>query len=175
MKPTIHEAARQLEDRGLLTRVQADNSVEIIEHVRQVLGKDLPEDLKAFYREGITRLGDFNAILPTGNDRVGWRSGTTMMDCLLAASAVPIFSDGCGSLFGLDLSAEDATPAVYFFDHEDEFRTPSWAAGSSLATFLLILADSDRAQSEGWPLRRELKLDPDLDNCVRAPAIWNAG
>ena len=95
------------------------------------------------------------------------------MDCLLPASAVPLISDGCGSLFGLDLSAADAGPAVYFFDHEDEFRTPRWAAGSSLGLFLLVLADSDRALSEGWPLQWALKLDPDLDKCRRAPAIWN--
>ena len=175
MSQTVHDVAQKLEDRGLLTRARADDSAGIIEHVRQALRKDLPEDLEAFYRERITRLGDFNAILPTGNERVGWRSGATAMDCLLPASAVPLFSDGCGSLFGLDLSAGDAMPAVYFFDHEDEFRTPSWAAGSSLAAFLLILADSDRAQSEGWPLQWELNLDPHLGNCARAPAIWDAG
>jgi hypothetical protein len=175
MKPTVHEAARLLEERGLLTRTRADQSAGIIDHVREALGNDLPEDLEAFYRERISRVGDFNAILPTGNDRVGWRSGAVRMDSLLPASAVPLFSDGCGSLFGLDLSAADAAPAVYFFDHEDEFRTPRWAAGSSLGSFLLLLADSDQAQSENWPLHWELKLDPDLDKCTRAPAIWNTG
>jgi hypothetical protein len=38
-----------------------------------------------------------------------------------------------------------------------------------------MLADSDRAQSESWPLQWELNLDPDLDKCARAPAIWNTG
>ena len=130
MKPTVHEAARQLEERGLLTRTRADQSAGIIDHVREALGNGLPEDLEAFYRERISRVGNFNAILPTGNDRMGWRSGAVRMDSLLPASAVPLFSDGCGSLFGLDLSAAGAAPAVYFFDHEDEFRTPRWAAGS---------------------------------------------
>ena len=147
MKPTIHEAARQLEAGGLLTRARADHSAGIIEHVRQILGKTLPEDLETLLPRAHRARG--RPILPTGNDRVGWRSGAIRIDCLLAASAVPLFSDGCGSLFGLDLSAADAGPAVYFFDHEDEFRTPRWAAGSSLGSFLLVLTDSDRALSEG--------------------------
>lgn len=175
MKPTVHEAARQLEERGLLTRTPADQSAGIIDHVREALGKGFPEDLEAFYRERIARVGDFNAILPTGNDRVGWRSTAVRMDSLIPASAAPLFSDGCGSLFGLDLSAIDADPAVYFFDHEDGFKSPRWAAGSSLGSFLLLLADSDQAQRENWPPRWELTLDPDLDKCTRAPAIWHTG
>jgi hypothetical protein len=65
-------------------------------------------------------------------------------------------------------------PAVYFFDHEREFRTPQWAAGSSLGAFLLLLADGDRAHREGWPPKWELAIDPAPDKCPRAPAIWNA-
>jgi hypothetical protein len=92
---------------------------------------------------------------------------------LLHVQAVPIFFDGCGSLYGLDLSSGDLTPAVYFFDHEDEFSKPHWAAGSSLGAFLLLLADHDRAYRENWSERWQLAIDPDLDNCPRAPAIWN--
>lgn len=177
MTPAVHDAARQLEDRGLLIRAndRASDVAGMIDHVKHTLGRELPVELESFYRERITRLADFNAILPKGNDLVGWRSGPVRIDCLLQASAVPIFSDGCGSLFGLDLSAEVATHAVYFFDHEDEFKTPQWAAGSSLGHFLLLLAESDRALSEAWPSRWELTLDPDLERCSRAPAIWNAG
>lgn len=94
---------------------------------------------------------------------------------LLHAEAVPIFLDGSGSLFGLDLSAGDSPPAVYFFDHEQEFAAPQWAAGSSLGAFRLLLGDSDRAHQGGRPLKWELEIDPDLEHCTRAPAIWNAG
>jgi hypothetical protein len=50
-----------------------------------------------------------------------------------------------------------------------------WAAGSSLGAFLLLLADGDRAHREAWPPKWELAIDPDLEKCLRAPAIWNAG
>jgi hypothetical protein len=66
-------------------------------------------------------------------------------------------------------------PAVYFFDKEDSFEKPAWAAGSSLGVFLLLLADHDRSYDENWPQRWELKVDPDIERCPRAPAIWNAG
>ena len=73
MKPTIPEAARQLEERGLLTRTRADQSAGIIDHVREALGNDLPEDLEAFYRERISRVDDFNAIFRRGT--IGWAGG----------------------------------------------------------------------------------------------------
>lgn len=58
---------------------------------------------------------------------------------------MPLFDDGCGNLFGLDLTPDADPRAVYFFDHERSFEAPEWAAGSSLARFLLYLADADRA------------------------------
>lgn len=95
---------------------------------------------------------------------------------LLHVNAVPIFFDGSGSLFGLDLGEEkDRVPAVYFFDHADGFGRPRWAAGSSLGAFLLLLAESDRALRNGRPARWELSIDPDIDKCPRAPPIWAAG
>jgi hypothetical protein len=174
MKPTIAEAAKHLEQRGELIRTRADQSARIIEHVREQVGRDLPPDLEAFYRERIARVGDFLAIAPVWNDRVGWRPAWVETTILLPARAVPIFSDGCGSYYGVDLEAGDASPAVYFFDHQDNFSRPLWAAGSSLATFLLLLADGDRAFFEKWPAKWELGIDPDLEHCPRAPAIWNA-
>jgi len=66
-------------------------------------------------------------------------------------------------------------PAVYFFDHEDSYERPHWAAGSSLGAFLLLLADGDRAHAEAWPQKWELSIDPDIEKCPRAPAIWAAG
>jgi hypothetical protein len=166
-------AAKELEQRGLLRRHRADNSERIIDHVSQQLGRKLPADLEALYRERIARVGDFAAIAPVWNDRVGWRPVAVEATRLLSSQAVPVFWDGCGSLYGLDFSAGDNVPAVYFFDHEDEFATPQWAAGSSVGAFLLLLGDSDRADREGWPPKWELAIDPDLERCPRAPAIWN--
>jgi hypothetical protein len=171
----VAAAAREVEQKGLLRRHRANNSERIICHVTQQLGRKLPPDLEALYRECISRVGEFDAIAPIWNDRVGWRPVAVEATRLLSSQAVPIFSDGCGSLYGLDLSAGDNVPAVYFFDHEDEFATPRWAAGSSLGAFLLLLAESDRAGREAWPSKWELAIDPDLERCPRAPAIWNAG
>lgn len=175
MRIRVADAAEKLERRGLLERTHADYSAQIIAHVREQIGQDLPPDLVDFYREHISRIGDFQAIAPVWNERVGWRPTAIRSTDLLAAQAIPIFSDGCGSLFGLDLSEGSRTPAVYFFDHEHDFTSPQWAAGSSLGSFLLLLADSDRAIQEGWPSRWQLKIDPELDKCRRAPALWNAG
>jgi hypothetical protein len=175
VKIRVADAVQKLEQMGVLERTRADHTALIISHVREQVGQDLPPDLEDFYGERIARIGDFHAITPIWNDHVGWRPVAVQTTDLLPAKAIPIFSDGCGSLFGLDLSAGDRTPAVYFFDHEQDFRAPQWAAGSSLGSFLLLLADSDRAQREGWPPRWELGIDPDLDTCPRAPALWNAG
>lgn len=175
MSISVPEAARQLEERGLLTRERKDDSVRIIQHVRNLLGRELPSDLIDFYRERIATLGEFYAQTPGWNDRVGWRSPDSLVTGLLHAEAVPLFDDGCGNLYGLDLQPGVNTPAVYFFDHERGYEEPEWAAGSSLGAFLLLLADSDRALAEGWPSRWQLKIDPDIENCPRAPAIWFAG
>lgn len=172
---SIADVAKALEQRHELIRARVDHSARIIEHVSDELGEQLPEDLKALYRELILRVGDFLAIVPTWSERAGWRAGMVETTFLLPERAVPIFSEGCGSLYGVDLDAGDAKPAVYFFDHQDAFSRPSWAAGSSIATFLLLLADSDRAHRESWPPRWELAIDADLERCPRAPAIWNAG
>jgi len=169
----VAEAVRTLEAQGRVKRDRTDHSERIIARISEQLGRALPPDLEAFYRARIARIGDSNAIAPIWNDFVGWRPMAVDSTKLLHVQAVPIFFDGCGSLYGLDLASGDATPAVYFFDHEDEFSKPHWAAGSSLGAFLLLLADHDRAYRERWPERWELSIDPDLDKCPRAPAIWN--
>ena len=175
MRIPVSEAARRLEARGLFKRHRNDHSVRIIEHVRNLLGRELPADLVDFYRERIASIGEFTAQTPTWNERVGWRSRDTLVTNLLQANAVPLFDDGCGSFYGLDLTSGVDIPAVYFFDHEDGYERPHWAAGSSLGAFLLVLADADRAYAEGWPDRWELKIDPDIERCPRAPALWFAG
>lgn len=172
MKISVSDAVHHLEERALIERERGDHVDKIIEHVEGLLGRPLPMDLADFYRERIARLGEFYARTPEWNARVGWRSPDSLVTELLHADAVPLFGDGCGNLYGLDLTPGVETPAVYFFDHERNFEKPEWAAGSSLGAFLLILADSDRAYSEHWPARWELRIDPDIENCPRAPAIW---
>jgi len=175
MRVDVSEATRQLEERRLIKRERHNHSERIIEHVGHLLGRELPADLVGFYRERIARLGEFYAQTPEWNDRMGWRSPDSLVTQLLHADAVPLFDDGCGNLYGLDLTPGADAPAVYFFDHERSYEKPEWAAGSSLGAFLLLLADSDRAYAEHWPPRWELTIDPDIEKCPRAPAIWNAG
>lgn len=93
---------------------------------------------------------------------------------LAQVSAVPLFNDGCGNLFGLDLLSGNSVPAVYFFDHEVGFEKPEYAAGSALGPFLLLLAQHDQAIQEGRAPGWELTVDPDIDKCPRAPPIWLA-
>jgi hypothetical protein len=175
MRIPVSEAARQLEDRGLLVRERQDHSVRIVAHVRTLLDRPLPEDLVDFYRERIAKIDELSARSPGWNDWVGWRSPDSLVTELLHADAVPLFGDGSGNLYGLDLTPGIETPAVYFFDHENGFEKPEWAAGSSLGAFMLLLAVNDRAALENWPPRWELAIDPDIEKCPRAPAIWATG
>jgi hypothetical protein len=135
----------------------------------------MPADLEDLYRERVAMIGDYSFISPVWNSYVGWRPLALEMNCLLHASAAPICLDGYGNLFGLDLREDDHTPAVYFFDANRGYEAPEYAAGSSLGAFMLLLAESDRAFDEGWPPKWELKIDPDIARCPRAPAIWDAG
>ena len=175
MRLPVAQAVELIESKGLLKRERQDQSGKVIAHVAEVLGRDLPTDLIDFSRERIARIGDFTSIVPDWNEYVGWRMPDSWIRRLLHLDAVPIFDDGCGNIFGLDLRPDVDVPAVYFFDHERDFEAPEWAAGSSIGTFLLILAESDRAVDEGWPDGWELEIDPDIERCPRAPAIWNAG
>lgn len=172
MKIPVAEAARQLEERGLLTRFRHDQSERVIKRARELLGPDLPADLIDFYREHIAWIADFQSHVPVWNDWVGWKDDDILAE-LLHVDAAPLFGDGYGNIYGLDLRSRIATPAVYLFDHEREFEIES-AAGSSLGAFMLLLADEDRAYAEGWPERWELDIDPDIETCPRARAIWAA-
>lgn len=174
MRIAVADAARQLEQRGLLERERGDGSIRVVERVRRLIGRALPSDLEDFYRERIARIGEFHAMTPEWNDHVGWRSPDTLVTALLHAGGVPIFDDGCGNLYGLDLTQGEEVPVVYFFDHERSYDKPAYAAGSALGAFLLLLADGDRAQAEHWPRKWELRIDPDLEKCPRAPPIWSA-
>lgn len=174
MSITVSEACRTLEARGALRRSRRDEAEGIIQQVRELLGGRMPPDLEALYRERVASIGDFAAIMPKWNERPEWRRDRSM-GVLLHVDAVPIFSDGCGNLYGLDLASGDQRPAVYFFDSEDLFERPHWAAGSSLARFLLLLAEHDQALDQGRRPGWELSIDPEIDKCPRAPAIWLAG
>ena len=137
--------------------------------------KKLAADVEAFYRERVRRVAEFWAVAPTWNDRVGWRTEDRIVTQLLHVEALPVLSDGCGNLFGVDLSIRSDAPAVYFFDHEDGFAEPRWAAGSSLGRFLLLMADHDRAYDEGWPADWWSSIDPEITRCPRAPPLWLGG
>lgn len=172
MRIPVAEAARVLEERGTLTRLRNDQSDRVISFVREVLGRDLPRDLEDFYRAHIDRIDGNPALVPRWNERIGWGDWAEQIKVLLHADAVPLVLEGCGNLFGLDLTEGSSNPAVYFFDHETQFDKPQHAVGSSLGTFLLLLAEEDRAYAEGWPTGWQLEIDPDLNRCPRGRAIW---
>jgi hypothetical protein len=175
---SVAEAARQLEEQGLLERYPKNQAERVINRVTEIVGQELPSELKAFYREHIANIGrDASAYLPIWNDwpGIGWHGTDWSISLLLDARAVPIFSDGSGNYYGVDLIGKGPTSAVYFFDAERSLEKPAFAAGSSIGRFLLLLAKLDQAFDEKWPERWELEIDPDIDKCTRARAIWNAG
>ena len=174
MRISVSEAVRQLDERGLIERERQDHSGKIITHVAELLGRELPADLVDFYRERISKIGGYWTYTPRWNDWVGWNGTDGYVTDLLQADAIPLLPDGCGSYFGLDLTPGTETPAVYFFDHVDLYEKPHWAAGSSLGAFLLLFGDHDQPK-DGRPHNWVLKIDPDIDKCPRAPAIWDAG
>lgn len=173
MNLSVHDAAVTLEQQGLVQRQKRDISKLMIEHVSDILGRPLPVYLVELYGESIQRIGDFRAVLPVPNGRIGWReSEDSVLARLLAVDAVPVFFDGNGNLFGLDLASDDARPAVYFFDHERLYERPVYAAGSSLGAFMLLLSQEDRAIAEDWPADWQKAIDPEIDRCPRAPPLW---
>ena len=174
MTVTVAEAVRRLKGQGVLQPNRLDQSAQVIARVQTLLGQDLPQDLVAFYVANIEYVGDFAAIAPTWNDRVGWLRESVKVTDLLHVQAVPLFLDGFGNLFGLDLTPAVKPPAVYFFDHEYGYDQPQYAAGSCLGAFLLLLAEQERAYKERRPAGWELAIDPDIDKCPRAPPLWLA-
>jgi hypothetical protein len=67
MRISVSEAARQLEERGLLTRERKDHSDKVIEHVRKLLGRELPPDLIEFLPGATSRpLGSSTRRTPGG-------------------------------------------------------------------------------------------------------------
>lgn len=175
MRISVAQAVHQLENRGVLRRFRHAQSDKIIPYVQSLISRPLPQDLIDFYREEIAGVSECDAIAPAWNDYVGWRTQDALVTELLPVSAIPLFYDGCGNKFALDLTPGVERPAIYFFDHEDGFARPRWAAGSSLGAFLLLAADQDQAFEEKWPEKWELAIDPDIDRCPRARAIWAAG
>ena len=171
----VPEAVRRLDERGLVKHRRRDQSELIIDYVETKLGRRLPEDLADFYRANVDRLGDFDSRMPTWNAWTGWREDVFGVTSLLMHQVVPIMNDGCGNVYAVDISSDDDQPAVYFIDEGTYPERLGFAVGSSIGAFLLLQADHDRAHLEGWPPRWELQIDPDLERCPRAPAIWNAG
>ena len=175
MTVSASQAARTLEERGMLRRRRKNQSEWVIEFVGALIGKAVPTELAEFYRENIDRIGDFRTTIPVWNDYVSRVTDMGAIDWLLSAKAVPLFWDGCGNLWGVDVSTPSDHPAVYFFDKADAWEKPAYAAGSSIGTFLLLLSEHDIAIDEKRSVGWELKIDPDLAKCPRAPPIWLAG
>jgi hypothetical protein len=163
-----------LEGRGALGRRRKDQADWVVEHVGGMIGRPIPADLADFYRENIDWIGAFQTTIPVWNDYVRRVTDDGCIDWLLPGQAIPIFSDGCGNFFGVDISRVSDHPAVYFFDKQDDWEKPGYAAGSSIAAFLLLLAEHDIAIEERRPAKWELAIDPDLGMCSRAPPIWLA-
>jgi hypothetical protein len=173
MTLSVSEASRILEERGALGRRRKNQAEWVVGFVAELIGRPVPEDLAEFYRENVDWVGDFRTIIPIWNDYVGRVTDDGGVDQLVAGKAIPIFDDGCGNLWGVDLS-KVTDPAVYFFDHEQGWEKPAYAAGSSIGRFLLLLAEHDLAIDEKRPTKWELAIDPDIGMCSRAPPIWLA-
>lgn len=139
-----------------------------------LLSNQTPADLDAYQDESVAAVDNFRTVLPKLNQRCELCQ-EVMIRVLAPAQAVPIFWDGAGRLYGLDLFSEAASPAVYFFDHEGPFDRPRWAASPSLGRFLLLPGEQDQALEEGRTPGWEREIDPDIDKCPRAPPIWRAG
>jgi hypothetical protein len=171
---SVAEAAHALVKRGTLGRRRKNQAEWVIGYLRQLIARPIPVDLADFYRENIDWIGDFTTTIPVWNDHVGRVTDKGCIDWLLPGQAIPIFWDGCGNLFGVDIARVTDHPAVYFFDKADSWEKPAYAAGSSIGTFLLLLAEHDIAIEEKRPPKWELSIDPDLGMCSRAPPIWHA-
>lgn len=175
MTISVEEAIQKLEGRGMLIRRARNQSEKIIELASELIGHRPPTDLVDFYRANVAEVGEYFATTPVWNQRVGWIKRDWVMDRLLPLQAIPIFDDGCGSLFGVDISTDNDHPAVYFFDHETRLEGVDYAAGSSIGAFLLLLAEQSATFGQHRPPGWQLKIDPDIDKCARAPPIWLAG
>lgn len=173
----VSDAARQLEERGLLTRWKGpDQSDRVIPYMEELLGRRLPADLVDFYRERIASVGDFGSYLPVWNDYVGWKSDPEWITRHLDLAAAEIFSDDLGS-YVLDLSGRQEPPGVYFVDNDYWPARLDTAMGSSLGAFLLVIGEEVRARQAGatLPPRWELAVDPDIEKCERAGPSWFVG
>jgi hypothetical protein len=172
---SVGEAVKLLEGQDALRHRKQNDAESVIARVSELLGCPLPPILVEFYRHSVYSVGEFLAVSPEMNGRAGWRQ--TKDDAirrLLDVDAVPVFYDGSGNLFGLDLKPTNTPPAVYFFDHEQSYERPVYAAGSSLGVFLLLLSRESEAYAEDWPADWQHAIDPDIDKCPRAPPLWLA-
>ncbi len=185
MNISIAEAVRRLEPGGLLIcaprtpkRGHSFDPNRLISNVRALIGQDLPRDLQDFYHAGIWRIGSYSGATASFSDWVDWSSEREeYFTRYLDLGVIEVFSDEYGNAYVLDLTAGDSTPAVYFIDHEHDPPVLGFAAGSSLGVCMQLLGEEERAflAKEDLPDRWQLDIDPDIDKCPRARAIWNAG
>ena len=172
MRIRVADAVSKLVEQGALVRRRSNQSDRVIPHIADLIGQPLHEDLQDLYREHIHSVGDYNFDLPYWNDwpGIGWHKSDYWVKNLLHVQAVPIAGDDSGNYYGVDLSGDDY-PAVYIFDHERNYEIEA-CVGSSIGAFLLILAKEDQAHDESWPEGWQLKIDPDIEKCPRAPPPW---
>lgn len=170
----IADAVRRLEALGMVRRRRWALGPDLESYAASVIGRPIPQDLADLYRENLDYVGHFNAVAPIWSDYFGtWNSDS--IDELLHVNAVPIFSDGSGNYFAVDLQSPGDSPPVYHFERAWNFRSPGFAVGSSIAKFLLLAAGADGtgngfdAEDRDWVL----SIDPDIEKCPRAPALWN--
>jgi hypothetical protein len=128
MTVSVSEAAHTLEERGMLRRRRKNQSEWVIEFVGSLIGRPIPADLAEFYRENIDGVGYFGTTIPVWNDYVSRVTDMASIDWLLPGKAIPLFWDGCGNLWGVDVSTASDHPAVYFFDHEEGWEEPAYGA-----------------------------------------------
>lgn len=113
MVVSFAEAVRALEARGQLTRHKyGGDATRLKLMLTEVFGPQHPGELAEFYGQAIASLGEFHAVSPGWSDRCGWGESAEILSDLMDVGAAPLFNDGCGNIYGLDLTADDATPAV---------------------------------------------------------------
>lgn len=104
---------------------------------------------------------------------MGWRTDDSEICELLHLNFLPVFSEGCGNTIAMDITPGVQDAALYFFDHEGWMDAPDYAVASSLGAFLLLAVAEYEAGDEELPEKWQLEIDPDIEKCSRAPALWN--
>src|SRR4051812_35696047 len=102
MDISVQAAIARLNRQGVVGRSKEQFIESMIAHVVHLLGRPLPSELEELYRQRVASIADFNAILPHRSGRMGFGyGGGDWLTDFLPAQVIPVFSDGCGSVFAL--------------------------------------------------------------------------